>query len=51
VSILFEYDDLASWGATVDAELKDRSFLDLTGAAGDDADELINQTLYVEIPL
>lgn len=51
VSIVFEYDDLASWGAAVDAELRDRAFLDLTGPSADDPDELINHTLYVEAPL
>ena len=51
VSVVFEYDDLASWGATVDAELRDRAFQTLTGSSADDADELVNQTLYVEAAL
>lgn len=51
VSIVFEYDDLASWGATVDAELRDRAFQALTGPTPDDPDELVDQILYVEVPL
>jgi hypothetical protein len=49
VSIVFEYDNLASWGATVDAELKDPAFL-ASASQPDDPAELVDQTLYVEIP-
>ena len=49
VSLVFEYDDLASWGATVDAEVaSDPWFLAVPGP--DDTFELIGQTLYLEIP-
>ncbi len=51
MSVVFEYDDLASWGATVDAEPRDRAFQSLTGPSADDPDELLDQTLYVEEPL
>jgi hypothetical protein len=46
--IIFEYDDLASWGATLDAELRDEAFQKMIS---DDPDELIDHSLYVEIPL
>jgi hypothetical protein len=50
LALLFEYDDLASWGATVDAERKDESFNAQVGSADDPA-ETVGQTLFVEIPI
>jgi hypothetical protein len=50
VSLMFEYADLASWGSTLDAELsEDPAFQAVAGA--DDAFEVLDQSLYVEIPI
>jgi hypothetical protein len=50
IALKFEYDDLASWGATVDAELAaDPAFRAVAGA--DDPFERTAQTLFIEIPL
>jgi hypothetical protein len=49
MALAFEYDDLASWGATVDAERQDRAFQAQMGTPDDPA-ELVGQTLFVEIP-
>ena len=49
LALLFEYDDLAAWGATVDAERRDQAFNAQVGTADDPA-ESTGQTLFVEIP-
>jgi hypothetical protein len=48
LAIIFEYDDLASWGATLDAELRDKAFQQMSA---EEQDELVDQSLYIEIPL
>jgi len=48
---VFEYEDLASWGATLDAELRDKEFIkSIDETRPDDPAELVDQSLYVEIP-
>ena len=46
--VIFEYDDLESWGATLDAELRDQAFQQMSA---EEQDELVDQSLYIEIPL
>jgi hypothetical protein len=48
LAIIFEYEDLASWGATLDAELRDKAFQQMSA---EEQDELVDQSLYIEIPL
>ena len=51
VSIIFENVDLASWGATIDAEPRDRALQVLNGPSPDHPDELVDQPLFLEVPL
>ena len=52
VSLVFEYADLASWGATVDREREDAAYLALVGSDPEgDVATLVDRALYTEIPI
>ena len=52
VSLVFEYADLASWGATVDREREDAAYLALAGSDPEgDVATLVDRALFTEIDL
>jgi phenylpyruvate tautomerase PptA (4-oxalocrotonate tautomerase family) len=52
VSVVFEYADLASWGATVDRERQDAAYQDLVASAAQgDVATIVDRSLYSELPI
>ena len=50
VSLVFEYADLASWGATVDREQQDAEYLELVASAAQgDFATMVDRALYSEV--
>jgi hypothetical protein len=52
VSVVFEYADLASWGATVDRERQDAEYQEMVASAAQgDIATMVDRSLYSELPI